>query len=47
MTHDCKVIDRVVVVHCLATSNVHGCVDAIFIPYLEKQLQSVTRLDVA
>ena len=49
LTHDCKITDRAVIVHCLSTSVSisHAYADAILIPYLENQLQSVTRLDVA
>ena len=49
LTHDCKVMDGAVIVHCLLTSvsTSHAYADAIFIPYLENQLQSVTSLDVA
>ena len=48
LTHDCKITDRAVIVHCLSTSvTSHAYGDAIFFPYIENQLQSVTRLDVA
>ena len=48
LTYDCKVMDGAVVVHCLPTSvsTFDEYADKIFIPYLEKQLQSATRLDV-
>ena len=48
LTYDCKVLDGAVVVHCLPTSvsTFDEYADKIFIPYLEKQLQSATRLDV-
>ena len=48
LTYDCKVMDGAVVVHCLPTSvsTFDEYADKIFIPYLEKQLQSTTRLDV-
>ena len=47
LTHDCKVMDGAVIVHCLSTSvTSHAYGDAIFIPCLDNQLQSVTRLDV-
>ena len=48
LTYDCKVMDGAVVVHCLPTSvsTFDEYSDKIFIPYLEKQLQSATRLDV-
>ena len=41
-------MDGAVVVHCLPTSvsTFDEYADKIFIPYLEKQLQSATRLDV-
>ena len=49
LTHDGKVMDGVVIVQCLSksVSTSHEYADAIFIPFLEKQTQSVTRLDVA
>ena len=49
LTHDNKVMDGAVIVHCLSpsVSTSHAYADAIFIPYLENQLQSVARLDVA
>ena len=48
LTYDCKVMDGAVVVHCLPTSvsTFDEYADKILIPYLEKQLQSATRLDV-
>ena len=48
LTYDCKVMDGAVVVHCLPTSvsTFDEYADKIFIPYLEKQLQSATRLDI-
>ena len=48
LTHDCKVMDGAVIGYCLSTSvsTFHAYADAIFIPYLENQLQSVTRSDV-
>ena len=48
-TYDCKVMDGAVIVHCLPTTSVntfHVYADRVFIPYLEKQLQNATRLDV-
>ena len=49
LTHANKVMDGAVIVHCLPTSvgTFHAYADAIFIPYMENQLQSVTWLDVA
>ena len=48
LTHDCKGMDSAVIVHCLSTSvTSHSYADAILIPYLENQQQSVTTLDVA
>ena len=49
LTHDNKGMDDAVIVHCLSASvsTSHAYADAIFIPYLENQLQSVARLDVA
>ena len=40
LTHDCKVMDGAVIIHSLPTSvsAFHEYADAIFIPYLEKQL---------
>ena len=48
LTHDCKVMDVAVILYCLSTSvsTFHAYADAIFNPYLENQLQSVTRSDV-
>ena len=48
LTHDCKVMYGAVIVYCLLTSVItfHAYADAIFIPYLENQLQGVTRSDV-
>ena len=48
LNHDCKVMDGAVIVYCLSTSvsTFHAYADAIFIPDLENQLQSVTRSDV-
>ena len=48
LTHDCKVMDDAVIVHCLSTNvcTSHAYAGAIFIPYPENQLQSVTWLDV-
>ena len=48
LTYDCKVMNGAVVVHCLPTSvsTFDEYADKIFIPYLDKQLQSATRLDV-
>ena len=48
-TYDCKVFDGAVIVHCLPTTSVstfHEYADRVFIPYLEKQLQDATRLDI-
>ena len=47
-TYDCKVTDGAVIVHSLPTnvSTFHDYADRIFIPYLEKQVQSASRLDV-
>ena len=47
-TYDCKVMDGAVIVHSLPTnvSTFHDYADRIFIPYLEKQVQSASRLDV-
>ena len=49
LAHNCKVLEGCVIVHCLPTSDstFHEHADAIFIPYPGKQLQSVSRLDVA
>ena len=47
--YDCKVMDGAVIVHCLpivAVSTFNEYADMVFIPYLEKQLQNATRLDV-
>ena len=48
LTHDCKFMDGAVIVRCLQTSvgTFHEYADTIFIPFMEKQLQSATRLDV-
>ena len=47
-TYDCKVMDGAVIVHSLPTNvcTFHDYADRIFIPYLEKQVQSASRLDV-
>ena len=47
-TYDCKVMDGAVIVHSLPTnvSTFHDYADRIFIPSLEKQVQSTSRLDV-
>ena len=48
-TYDCKVMDGAVIVHILPTASVstfHEYADIVFIPYLEKQMQTATRLDV-
>ena len=44
-TYDCKVMDGAVIVHSLPTnvSTFHDYADRIFIPYLEKQVQSASR----
>ena len=49
LTHDSKVMDGAVIVHCLSASvsTSHANADAIFIPYLKNQVQSVARLDFA
>ena len=47
LTHDNKVMDGAVIVHCLSASVSISHAYAIFVPYLENQLQSVARLDVA
>ena len=49
LTHDNKVMDGAVIVHCMSASvsTSHAYADATFIPYLENQLQSVARSDVA
>ena len=43
LTHDCKVMDGAVIIHCLPTSvsAFHEYAGALFIPYLEKQLHGV------
>ena len=48
-TYDCKVMDGAIIVHFLPTTSVstfHEYADIVFISYLEKQLQTATRLDV-
>ena len=48
-TYDCKVMDGAIIVHFLPTTRVSTFdeyADIVFIPYLEKQLQTATRLDV-
>ena len=49
LTYDNKVMDGAVIVRCLSPSDStsHVYADAIFIPYMENQPQSVARLDVA
>ena len=47
--NDCKVLDDAVIVHCLPTTSVstfHEYADRIFIPYLEKQLEAISKFDV-
>jgi len=48
-TYDCIVLDGAAIVHCLPTTTIstfNEYADSIFIPYLEKQLQVATRLDL-
>jgi len=48
-SYDCKVLDGAVIVHCLPTTSVgsfHQYADRVFLPYLKKQLQDTSRLDV-
>jgi len=48
-TYDCTVLDGAVIVHCLPTtsfSTFNEYADRVFIPYLQKQLQAASRLDV-
>ena len=46
-TYDCKGMGGAVIVHFIPTTSIfHEYADIVFIPYLEKQLQTAKRLDV-